>query len=333
MNLNFWLKLKQNHKPFFALAPMADVTDIAFRQIIAKYSKNNQLEGAPQVMYTEFVSVNGLTSEKGRPKVVLDLAYSDTERPIVAQVFGTDPEKFRQAAITIKKLGFDGIDINMGCPEKKIINQGAGSALIKTPELALAIIKATKEGAGTMPVSVKTRIGYNKIITEQWISHLLKAKPAAIALHGRTKKEMSDVSTHWDEIKKASILTKPTDTILIGNGDITSLKDGIKKAKESDVDGIMVGRGIFGNPWFFNSEEKEKTPKEKLLTLIEHTKLFEKLISNQKIKGFSVMKKHFKAYCNGFVGAKELRVKLMKANNSSELETIINKSTTPQILH
>lgn len=321
---NFWQKLKKNNQPFFALAPMADVTDIVTRQLVAKYSQNTKPWGGPQVFYTEFVSVNALTSKKGLPKVVKDLKFSKSiERPIVAQIFGTDPEKFEQSAKIIKKLGFDGIDINMGCPEKKIIKQGAGSALIKTPELAKAIIKATIRGAGSLPVSVKTRIGYNTIITTEWINTLLSTNPAAIALHGRTKKEMSDVPAHWDEIKKAVDLAKKTNTVIIGNGDVFSLEDGIKKAATSKADGIMVGRGIFGNPWFFNTKEQPPSPKEKLNVLIEHTKLFEELLLKEKIKGFGVMKKHFKAYCSGWPGAKELRIKLMQATNSNDLKNII----------
>ncbi len=319
MKNNFWLKLKESRLPFFALAPMADVTDIAFRQMIVKHSGHGKKWGGPQVIYTEFVSVDGLTNKKGYNKVVQDLKFNKNERPIVAQVFGTNPEKFYIAAKIIRKLGFDGIDINMGCPQKKIIKQGAGAALIKTPKLSLDIIKATKRGALNIPVSVKTRIGYNKIITKDWIQNLLKTKPAALAIHGRTKKEMSDVENHWDEIKKAVELTKKSNTIIIGNGDVKSLEDGIKKAKYSGVDGIMVGRGVFGNPWFFNSKKICITEKEKIEALMEHAKLFEKLLSNQKIKGFNVMKKHLKAYSNGFDGAKELRIKLMEAKNTNDL--------------
>ncbi|MBL7058323.1 tRNA-dihydrouridine synthase [Patescibacteria group bacterium] len=321
---NFWQKLNKHNKPFFALAPMADVTDAAFRQMIAKYSQNDKLWGGPQVFYTEFVSVDGLTSEKGRNKVARDLYFSEHERPIIAQVFGTNPEKFMQTATIIQELGFDGIDINMGCPEKKIIKQGAGAALIKTPELAKAIIKATKDGAIKIPVSVKTRIGYNKIITNEWISCLLEAKPDALAIHGRTQKEMSDVPAHWDEIKKAAELAKGTNTIIIGNGDVTSLEDGTQKASDSGVDGIMVGRGVFGNPWFFNNKKINISKKEKIEALIEHTYLFEELLSSKKIKGFEIMKKHFKAYTNGFDGARELRVKLMEAENAIDVKKIIN---------
>ena len=329
--MNIWQKLKKSHTPFFALAPMADVTDIAFRQIIAKYSESKKPHGGPHVFYTEFVSVNGLTSSKGFEKVSRDLNFSKTkEQPIIAQVFGIDPEKFYTSAKIIKKLGFDGIDINMGCPEKKIISQGAGSALIKTPELAKAIIKATIKGAGSMPVSVKTRIGYNKITTKDWINNILSTKPAALAIHGRTKKEMSDVPAHWDEIKLAANLAKNSKTIIIGNGDVTSLEDGIKKANQSRVDGIMVGRGVFGNPWFFNSNRQDQSQQEKLQTLIEHTKLFEKLLVNKKIKSFAVMKKHFKAYCSGWSGAKELRIQLMQATDSSKLSTTINHYLTPK---
>ena len=231
------------------MAPMADVTDFAFRQMFAKY-------GAPDVFYTEFVSADGLASEEGRKFLSKELRFSENERPIVAQIFGAHPENIKIAAKLVADLGFDGLDINMGCPDKAVIKQGAGSALIRTPELAREVIRAAKEGAPNIPVSVKTRIGFNKIETEEWISQIVAEKPDCLIVHGRTKKEMSEVDAHWDEIAKAAKIAREAGITVIGNGDVKSLEEGIAKAEEFGLDGIMVGRGIFGKPWFFDRQQK-----------------------------------------------------------------------------
>lgn len=309
---NFWQKLP---KPFFALAPMADVTDAAFRRIVAKHGK-------PDILWTEFVACDGLMSE-GREHLMHNLSYSEEERPIVAQVFGAHPENFEKTARFIKELGFDGIDINMGCPEKNIQKQGAGASLMKTPKLAQEIILATMRGAGDIPVSVKTRIGYNKNELETWLPALLETKPAAITLHARTKKEMSDVPARWEHIKRAVEIrdAMKSDTLIIGNGDIKTLEEGRQKAKETGCDGIMIGRGIFGNPWLFSDRKNEPTREEKFAVLLEHTYLFEELFHGTK--NFAIMKKHYKAYVEGFYGAKELRMKLMETENAKEVEKII----------
>jgi len=309
MKKNFWQKLKQ---PFFILAPMADVTDVVFREMIAKYGK-------PDVFFTEFVSCDGLMSE-GRESLLVNLKYTENQRPIVAQVFGSKPENFFKTAQLIKKLGFDGIDINMGCPDRSIEKQGAGAALIKNPKLAQEIIEATKKGAVDMPVSVKTRIGYNRDEVETWVPALLEMEPAAITIHGRTRKELSKTSANWNSISRAVELAKDTGVIIVGNGDALDLKDGKEKAKSSGAQGIMIGRSVFGNPWLF----ADHLPgiKEKLDILIEHTKLFEDML---KGKNFAIMKKHYKAYITGFDGAKELRISLMTANNANEVENMVNK--------
>lgn len=349
---NFWQKL---NKPFFVLAPMADVTDFAQRQILAKYGK-------PDVTYTEFVSADGLASEKGREVLIKELRFEENERPIVVQIFGAKPENIEIAAKLIAKLGFDGVDINMGCPDKNVIKQGAGSALIKNPQLAREIIKAAKKGAGKIPVSVKTRIGFNKNEIETWLPELLAEKPAAIIIHGRTKKELSEVDAHWDVIKRANEIARDSGVLIIGNGDVKNIEDGRQRAQESGVDGIMIGRGIFGNPWIFNQKKdiKKISLEKRFAIMLEHTKLFEKELmrknihphtysggekNNQKdkasnknnskvknkqeisvgVKGFHVMKKHFKAYVSGFDGAKELRAKLMECENSGEAEEIMNE--------
>ncbi len=238
---NFWNDLP---KPFFVLAPMADVTDVAFREFIAR-------TGKPDVLYTEFVACKGLLSDLGRKALVRDLFYTETQRPIVAQVFGSDPEDFLWCAQFVRELGFDGIDVNMGCPDKKVEKQGAGAALIQDPARARAIIRALKEGAGDIPVAVKTRIGYNMIETEAWIGELLKERPAALIVHLRTRKEMSKVLAHWEEMPKIVEMARGTGTVIIGNGDVTNREEGERRVKETGCDGIMIGRGIFGNPWVF----------------------------------------------------------------------------------
>ena len=311
MNSGFWKKLK---KPFFALAPMADVTDAAFRRVIAKYGK-------PDVMWTEFTSADGLCSP-GRKTLLHNLVFTGEERPIVAQLFTSNPEKMREAAALCAKLGFDGIDINMGCPDRSIEKQGAGAAMIKNPKQARAVIRAAKAGAPKLPVSVKTRVGYGKNEIEKWLSEILKEGVAAVTLHCRTRKEMSSVPARWEHVKEAVALRDRISpgTLIIGNGDVSDLKDGGERARLYGADGVMIGRGIFGNPWLFSN--RVLTLEEKLKGLIEHTKLFEKLLG--KAKSFAVMKKHFKAYISGFDVAKELRVQLMKAKNSKDVERTIN---------
>ena len=348
----FWDKLK---KPFFVLAPMHEVTDAAFRQVVAHYSK-------PDVIFTEFVSVDGLCHPKSQKKIVdYYLKYDDSQRPIVAQIWGSNPENFYKASQYVVSLGFDGIDINMGCPDKSVVKQGGGAALIQTPELAAEIIGAAKEGAGDLPISVKTRIGFDKIIIESWIEKLIKAKPSAITIHGRTKKELSKVPTHWDKIGLAASIAKGSGIKIIGNGDISSLKEGSEIAKKYGLDGIMVGRAVMGNPWFFNPDidYENVSLEQKIEALLFHAQLFEKIFSginpvrnnyssdganaqpvfgksadyshetfkiSNGVKRFNHFKKHIKAYISGFKRASELRVKLMQAKDSKELELILKSN-------
>jgi tRNA-dihydrouridine synthase len=232
----FWQKLK---KPIFVLAPMANVTDCAFRQIIVKYGK-------PDVVWTEFVSCDGLCSE-GRANILIDLKYSEMERPIIAQIFGAKPDNFYKTALLLQELGFDGIDINMGCPDKSVSGkQGSGAALIQEPKLAQKIILETKRGAGKLPVSVKTRLGFNKNVLDTWLPNLLETEPAAITIHARTKKEMSKVPAHWDEIAKAVEIrntydSSPKKTLILGNGDVQDLVEAQKRVDETGCDGVMIG--------------------------------------------------------------------------------------------
>lgn len=306
MNKNFWTKLK---RPFFALAPMAGVTDTVFRQIIAR-------RGKPDVFWTEFVSCDGLVS-RGRDVLLRDLSFSPIERPIVAQVFGANPRNFFEAARCVASLGFDGIDINMGCPDKAVLKQGAGAGLIRTPTLAREIIRATKEGAGTLPVSVKTRIGWNSNEVETWVPTILEAGIAALTVHVRTKAEMSDVPAHWTILPRIVEMARGTGTTILGNGDVKDLADGRMKARETGADGIMLGRAVFGNPWLFRGEGFRPDKEEKLLALLEHTLLYESTWGAGK--SFDLMKKHYKAYVNGFSGAARLRARLMKCRNGEEV--------------
>ena len=312
----FWTKLP---KPFFVLAPMADVTDAAFRRIIARYGK-------PDVTWTEFVSADGLASP-GREVLKYDLMYTEGERPIVAQLFSSHIEQMRIASKLCAELGFDGIDINMGCPDKSIEKQGAGAAMMKNMKNAGEIIQAVKDGikdAGKdIPVSVKTRVGYNKVQIDEWIPFLLSQDLAALTIHARTRKEMSLVPARWEHVKEVVEIRDKmgVKTKIIGNGDVRDIAHGRVLAEQTGCDGIMIGRGIFGNPWLFS--ERIPSLKEKLEVMVEHTKLFEELLGG--VKNFAIMKKHYKAYVNGFDGAKELRVKLMEANSVEEIESIVKE--------
>jgi nifR3 family TIM-barrel protein len=274
-------------------------------------------------MWTEFVSADGLlrATPEGKAKLMRDLVYSEEERPIVAQFFTSDPEAMEHAARVAQELGFDGVDINMGCPDRSVEAQGAGSKLILNPERAVELVAAAKRGAPNIPVSVKTRLGYNKDILEEWLPKILSAEPAVLTLHARTRKEMSKVPAHWERVKRAVEIRNElgSKTLILGNGDALDLVDAKKKAEESGADGVMLGRAIFGKPWLFSA--KEILLEQRLRIAIEHTKLFEELLGD--IKNFAIMKKHFKAYVEGFPGAKELRVQLMETTNTQEVEMLI----------
>ncbi|HEV7449480.1 MAG TPA: tRNA-dihydrouridine synthase [Candidatus Paceibacterota bacterium] len=316
---NFW---KDLHRPFFALAPLADVTDAAFRQLIAKYSK--VADGTPYITWTEFVSADGLAMapEEGRAKLMRDLVFSDAERPIVAQFFTATPKHMEMAASLAQEMGFDGVDINMGCPAGPIVNQGAGAELIKSPELAQELVLAAKQGAPNLPVSVKTRLGYNQDVLDEWLPKLLKVEPIAVTVHARTRKDMSAVPARWERVKRAVEIRNEqgSSAFILGNGDLKDVEDAKEKIKESGADGAMLGRAIFGKPWMF-SNKLEPELAERLRIAVEHAHLFEEMLSD--IKSFAIMKKHFKAYAEGFAGAKELRMRLMETTNAKEVEKLI----------
>lgn len=334
--MSFWQKLPA---PFFVLAPMADVTDAPFRRMIAKYSSHTRLDGTiggPDVTWTEFVSADGLirATPEGKVKLMADLIYTEEERPIVAQLFSSNEEHMEQAAALCLELGFDGVDINMGCPDKSIEKQGCGSAMIKNPELAAKIIRAAKRGAkmdeGGIPVSVKTRIGYNRDQLEEWLPYLINETPAAITLHARTRKEMSKVPARWERIARAVEIRDEmlgVDKLkvrIIGNGDALSLVDAQAKIDMTKADGVMLGRAIFGNPWLFHPEKDATNVslEEKLRVMVEHTKLFAELLP---FKSFALMKKHYKAYVKDFHGASELRVELMEKETVDEIEETVER--------
>ncbi len=313
----FWGSLK---RPILALAPMADVTDAAFRRIIAKYGK-------PDVMWTEFVSVAGLLSP-GREALLRELLYTEAERPIIAQIFGNDPEQFHEVASMLAEMGFDGIDINMGCPDRNVEKQGGGASLIKDPIRAQRIVRRAQEGAkrsdGTIaPVSVKTRIGYNKVELDTWLPYLFEARPAALTLHARTRKEMSKVPARWEHVREAAALRDriSPETLVIGNGDVKDVDDAKHKAAEYGADGAMLGRAIFGRPDLFG--QHILTHEERLRVMVEHTRLFAELFTG--VKSFSVMKKHYKAYVHSFDGAKDLRVHLMETESAEEVEITVTE--------
>jgi nifR3 family TIM-barrel protein len=324
---NFWLERK---KPFFALAPMEDVTDTVFREIMLKVSNPENLN----VYYTEFTSTDGLCHEIGKDKVKHRLFVNESEKilhkknntKLVAQIWGRNPEKFYRATRFIsQEYQFDGIDINMGCPVKKIVKQGACSALIGEPQLAKEIIQATKE-ATNLPVSVKTRVGLSKIVTDEWINALIDAEPAAIVIHGRIQKDMSDVPADWTQIKKGVEIrnSRNKNIAILGNGDVFSMDIAHKKIEETGVDGVMVGRGIFMNPWFFETSEKMHSPEEKLALLWEHTKLYNSTWINTK--NFAILKRFFKIYTHSFNNAHLLRAALMETNSKDEVFQLLKES-------
>lgn len=359
MKYGFWDTLR-NKKPFFALAPMADVTDISFRQAVVKYSRKGQEGGGPDVLWTEFVSADGLILG-GKEALLKDLEFLENERPIVAQLFTSNTKTMFEAAKLVAELGFDGLDINMGCPDKSIERQGAGACMIKNPSLAAEIILAAKNGVkasgNDIPISVKTRLGYHTLEIDSWIPLLLEQDIAALTVHARTRKELSKVPARWELLKKVVSLRDAIspNTLILGNGDITDISLGKRRAAESGADGVMIGRAALGNPWIFDERSillqksasipriisqylpstwvkklkgsqkytiVQKSKEERIEALLYHAKIFDEKLGQHK--NFARIKKHIKAYINGFEGAKELRVKLFDTVSSySELEELL----------
>lgn len=301
---NFWKKLP---KPFSVLAPMENVTDFVFREIVSKHLPK------PDVMFTEFTNVEALNSN-GFDKTIHRFKFSKNQRPIVAQIWGVKPENYYKTAKMVVDLGFDGIDINMGCPDKAVMKIGACSALINNHNLAKEIIDAVKKGSKKLPISVKTRIGVKDVVTENWISFLLEQKIDALTVHGRTSKQMSDVPADWDEIKKAVLIKNKIspDTVIVGNGDVISQSEILEKHRNYGVDGVMIARGIFSNPWVFEKKIKEHKFEEYRKVLLKHLELYDNTMHYEKLKKF------FKMYINNFDGASKLRAELMATKSVKE---------------
>jgi len=312
---NIWYKLKT---PLICLAPMDGVTDSAFRQLLVQIGK-------PHLMFTEFTNVQAIFSHDN---TALDqhLKFSPVEKPPIAQIWGLIPELFKQATALLRQMGFDGVDLNFGCPDKSVIKKGACSALINDRTLAREIITATQAGAaGKLPVSFKTRIGFDKVDTQDWLKFLLSFSPAAITVHGRTAKQMSKVDNNWAEIRKAVTIRDQlkSKTLIIGNGDIINLKDAYQKIKDYHLDGIMIGRGVFHDPFIFNPKKsiQDLSRQQKIDLLLQHLKLFVNTWGDQK--SFHILKRFFKIYIKDFPGALALRTQLMNTSSAKKVSTIL----------
>jgi tRNA-dihydrouridine synthase len=358
--MSFWRHLAQ---PIIGLAPMDGVTDAAFRLIVAR-------QGPADVSFTEFTSVGEIC--RGSDFLLSSLIYSDLERPVVAQLYGKAPALFYQAAHVVCELGFDGLDINMGCPSRNVASSGSGAGLIRTPELAHAIMRAARQGiadwaagqsltsAGlkparaelirimnvrrngqptasrrSIPLSVKTRLGYDEVVIESWISHLMEERPAAISVHGRTLEQMYRGQADWSAIERAARLARGTNTLLLGNGDVQSTRDVIRRLRETTVHGVLVGRGVLGSPWFFRTKEAAKAElrseapcagdedvplTERFQVMLDHARQFEAIFGKDH---FPRMRKHLGWYCKGFRHAAAMRGRMVRASSSNDVERLV----------
>ena len=365
--VSFWHHIPQ---PIIGLSPMDGVTDLAFRYIVARYGK-------PDVQVTEFVNVDEVCH--GGDSAWQQLQYAEIERPVVAQIYGADPDKFYQVAQVVCELGFDGVDINMGCPSKNVSARGCGAALIRNPVLAREIIRAVHAGvtdwaaghrietiglrpkvvervgaltsvAGwgqsrgdsdpkrirkPVPVSVKTRLGYDAVVIEDWVSVLLEEQPEAISIHGRTLAQMYRGTADWGAIARAAKMIRQTSTLVLGNGDVESLHDLVARVQETQVHGVLIGRGALGNPWIFRAKEWAKAQAnrsacaatvceislpERFRVALEHARYFESLGGAPR---FAAMRKHLGWYCKGFFKAAEVRSQMFRATSSQDVERIL----------
>lgn len=326
MKENFWRELP---RPFFVLAPMEDVTDVVFRHVVSE-------AGRPDVFFTEFTNTESFCHPEGIHSVRGRLTFTEDEQPMVAHIWGDKPEHFREMSIGMAEMGFKGIDLNMGCPVANVATKGKGSGLIQRPETAAEIIQAAK--AGGLPVSVKTRLGYSEIDEwRDWLKHVFEQDIANLSIHLRTRREMSKVDAHWEligEIKKLRDEIAP-DTLLTINGDIPDRKTGFELAEKYGIDGVMIGRGIFHNPYAFEKEPREHTSEELLGLLRLHLDLFDKYSKNES-RLFKPLRRFFKIYVRGIRGASELRHQLMSTNTTDEARRLLDEfeaqmeSTTEQ---
>src|SRR5690606_35290684 len=316
MKNNFWHNLP---RPFFILAPMEDVTDVVFRHVVSAAAR-------PDVFFTEFTNSESYCHPEGQKSVRGRLLFTEDEQPIVAHIWGDKPDKFRQMSIGMAEEGFSGIDINMGCPVPNVAGDGKGSGLIKRPDVAAELIEAAK--AGGLPVSVKTRLGYTHVDEwRDWLTHILKQDIANRSIHLRTRKEMSKVAAHWElipEIKKLRDEIAPH-TLLTINGDIPDRNTGLQLVEKYGVDGVMIGRGIFKNPYAFEKEPKEHSSKELLDLLRLHLDLFDKYSQELEPRPFAQLQRFFKIYVKGFRGASELRHQLMSTKTTDEVREMLAK--------
>ncbi|HDF6408185.1 TPA: tRNA-dihydrouridine synthase [Staphylococcus aureus] len=315
MKENFWSELP---RPFFILAPMEDVTDIVFRHIVSEAAR-------PDVFFTEFTNTESFCHPEGIHSVRGRLTFSEDEQPMVAHIWGDKPEQFRETSIQLAKMGFKGIDLNMGCPVANVAKKGKGSGLILRPDVAAEIIQATK--AGGLPVSVKTRLGYYEIDEwKDWLKHVFEQDIANLSIHLRTRKEMSKVDAHWELIEAIKNLRDEIapNTLLTINGDIPDRKTGLELAEKYGIDGVMIGRGIFHNPFAFEKEPREHTSKELLDLLRLHLSLFNKY-EKDEIRQFKSLRRFFKIYVRGIRGASELRHQLMNTQSIAEARALLDE--------
>ncbi|CDR23411.1 tRNA dihydrouridine synthase [Staphylococcus argenteus] len=315
MKENFWSELP---RPFFILAPMEDVTDIVFRHVVSEAAR-------PDVFFTEFTNTESFCHPEGIHSVRGRLTFSEDEQPMVAHIWGDKPEQFRETSIQLAKMGFKGIDLNMGCPVANVAKKGKGSGLILRPDVAAEIIQATK--AGGLPVSVKTRLGYYEIDEwKDWLKHVFEQDIANLSIHLRTRKEMSKVDAHWELIEAIKNLRDEIapNTLLTINGDIPDRKTGLELAEKYGIDGVMIGRGIFHNPFAFEKEPREHTSKELLDLLRLHLSLFNKY-EKDEIRQFKSLRRFFKIYVRGIRGASELRHQLMNTQSIAEARALLDE--------
>ncbi len=333
--MSFWAKLPT---PILGLAPMDGVTDPCFRRIVARWGK-------PDVIITEFVNVEGLL--RGVENEWAGLRFDTCERPIVAQVYGARPVAFFHVAQWVCALGFDGLEINMGCPAKNVAARGCGAALIRDPERAKAILREARRGIAAwaagqplsipfplslqptspvarraIPLSVKTRLGYDRVVIGEWMAHLLDERPAAITVHGRTLQQGYRGDADWEAIAQAVIVARGSGTRVLGNGDVQSLADAHLRARQAGVDGALVGRATLGRPWWFRgAPPPHPVP---LYAALAHARLFQAMYG---LARFAAMRKHLGWYCKGFPGASELRVQMMRVKSAEEVEAAVRRFT------
>ncbi|WP_088036989.1 tRNA dihydrouridine synthase [Evansella clarkii] len=314
MKENFWRELP---RPFFILAPMEDVTDVVFRHVVSEAAR-------PDVFFTEFTNSESYCHPEGINSLRGRLAFTEDEQPIVAHIWGDKPENFRQMSIGMAELGFRGIDINMGCPVPNVARHGKGSGLIRRPQIAAELIQAAK--AGGLPVSVKTRLGFSEVAEwRDWLKHILKQDIVNLSIHLRTRDEMSKVDAHWElipEIKKLRDEVAP-ETLLTINGDIPDRETGQRLAEQYGVDGVMIGRGIFSNPFAFEKEKRDHGSKELLDLLRLHLDLHDKY-SDLGLRSYNALRRFFKIYVKGFRGASALRNELMTTGSTAEAHAMLD---------